>query len=476
MNRIFTNTSSLFSAHLIGRLASLVITVWLMPRYFTETEFGGYFIAIALTNLIAILTELGMQNPLIREMTLHLDQTRHYLGNALIVRSLLSIAAYAIMLISGIFLYTTEIVTMIVFLGLAEIVNSIAQLYRCVFRAHEEIKYEAYTVVAERGVFFLIGGGAILLNYGLLTVCQVTLAASCINLILSLGFTRYRFTQFRFQPSRGIVKVLMQQALPFAIGNLFNLLYFRIDAILLSKLSSDGVDANAWYGLAYTIANAFTILPGAFMMGAMFPVLSRAWEREKGRFPSAYTFSMRWMVLTGLPFAVGLSTLSFEITGVLFQNYTPDEVGKVAAALQWLSWAGGLIFLTTAVLAVLRATDKRRAFSVLMGTTALLNICLNLYLMPRFSHVGAAVAMVISEAYVLVVGLGYISRNIVKFRETFPVLPTLLKAVFLSAVMGVGLVLLKGFLSIWVLIPLAVLFYGGGIALLGEFRESVRFD
>ncbi len=476
MNRIFRNTSSLFSAHLIGRLASLVITVWLMPRYFTETEFGGYFIAIALTNLVASLTELGMQNPLIREMTLHLNQTRHYLGNALIVRSLLSIVAYAMMLIGGIFLYTTEIFLMIVFLGLAEIVNSIAQLYRCVFRAHEEITYEAFTVVAERGVFFCIGGGAILLNYGLMTVCQVTFAASCINLLLSVGFTQFCFTQLRFQPSRGIVKVLMQQALPFAIGNLFNLLYFRIDAILLSKLSSDGVDANAWYGLAYTIANAFTILPGAFMMGAMFPVLSRAWEREKGRFPSAYTFGMRWMVLTGLPFAVGLSTLSFEIIGVLFPNYTPDEVGKVAIALQWLSWSGGLIFATTAVLAVLRATDKRRAFSVLMGTTALLNICLNLYLMPRFSHVGAAIAMVISEAYVLVVGLGYISRNIVKFRETFPVLPTLLKAVFLSAVMWIGLVLLKGILSVWVLIPLAVLFYGGGIAILGEFRERVRFD
>ena len=96
--------------------------------------------------------------------------------------------------------------------------------------------------------------------------------------------------------------------------------------------------------------------------------------------------------------------------------------------------------------------------------------------MPRFSHVGAAIAMVISEAYVLVVGLGYISRNIIKFRETFPILPTLLKAVFLSAVMGVGLVLLKGFLSVWVLIPLAVLFYGAGIGILGEFRERVRFD
>ena len=476
MNRIFKNTSSLFSAHLIGRLGSLVITIWLMPRYFTESELGGYFVAIALTNLIAILTELGLQNPLIREMTLHPQQTRHYLGNALIVRSILSIVAYGIMIISGIFLYPPIIVKMIVFLGLAEIANSLAQLYRCVFRAHEEMKYEAFTVIAERSAFLVIGGGAILRGYGLVTVCQVMLAASCLNLILSVGLTRFRFTQLRFRPSREIVKVLMQQALPFAVGNLFNLLYFRVDAIMLSKLSSEGVDANTWYGLAYTIVIAFTTLPGAFMMGAMFPVLSRAWEREKGRFPRAYTFGMRWMVLSGFPLAVGLSILSPEITAVLFPTYTPTEIAKVSEALQWLSWAGGLIFLTTAVLAVLRATDKRRAFSVLMGATALLNICLNLYLIPRFSHTGAAIAMVISEAFLLIFGIGYISGNIVKFRETPFIFRTLLKATFLSALMGVGLVQLKGSLSIWVLIPLAILFYGGGIAILGEFRERLRFD
>ena len=476
MNRIFKNTSSLFSAHLIGRLGSLVITLWLMPRYFSESELGGYFVAIALTNLIGTLTELGLQNPLIREMTLHLQETRHYLGNALIVRIILSIVAYNIMIISGINLYPPIIVKMIVFLGLAEIVNSLAQLYRCVFRAHEEMKYEAFTVIAERGAFLIIGGGAILRGYGLIPVCQVMFAASCINLILSVGFTRFRFTQLRFQPSRETVKVLMQQALPFAVGNLFNLLYFRVDAIMLSKLSIEGVDANTWYGLAYTIVNAFTILPGAFMMGAMFPVLSRAWEREKGRFPGAYSLGMRWMVLSGFPLAVGLSTLSSEITAVLFPTYTPNEVVKISAALQWLSWAGGLIFLTTAVQAVLRATDKRSAFSVLMGTTALLNICLNLYLIPHFSHTGAAIAMVISEGYLLIFGIGYISRNIIKLRETRLVFRTLLKAFLLSALMGVGLGVLKGSFSIWVLIPLAVLFYGGGMAILGEFRERLRFD
>ncbi len=473
MNRILKNTSTLFGAHLIGRLGSLVLTLWLMPRVFTESEIGGYFVAIALTNLIASVTELGIHNPLIREMTLDLQQTRHYLGNALLVRLILSVVAYTLMIISGVSLgYASTIVTMIAYLGLAEIVNSIAQLYRCVFRAHEEMKYEALTVVAERGVFFLVGGGAILLGYGLVNVCQVMLIASCINLILSIGFTRYRFTPLRFEPSHQIVVVLMQQALPFAVGNLFNLLYFRVDAIMLSKLSPYGVDANTWYGLAYTIVNAFTTLPGAFMMGAMFPVLSRAYEKERDRLSEAYTFGVRWMVICGVPLAVGLATLSHEITVVLFSTYAQDTVAKIATALRWLSASGGMIFLTTVVLTMLRAADKRRAFSVLMGTTALLNIGLNLILIPRFSHVGAAVAMVISEAYLLIVGFGYISKRIAKLTET----RFIFKTIMLSAVMGAGLVLLKGILSIWILIPLAMLFYGGGIVVLGEFRTKFAFD
>ena len=472
MNRIFKNTSSLFSAHLIGRLGSLVLTIWLMPRFFSENELGGYFVAIALTNLIASITELGIHNPLIREMTLNLSQTRHYLGNALLVRLLLSVVAYALMVISGIFLgYTRIILTMIVYLGLAEIVNGIAQLYRCVFRAHEEMKYEAFTVVAERGTFFLIGCAAILLGYDLVNVCQVMLIASVVNMILSIGFTRYRFTSLRFEPSRQIISILMQQALPFAIGNLFNLVYFRMDAIMLSKLSPDGIDANTWYGLAYTIVNAFTTLPGAFMMGAMFPVLSRAYENERDRLSAVYTYGVRWMVICAVPLAVGMATLSHEITKTLFPAYTPDTVEKIAIALRWLSASGGMIFLTTVVLTVLRAADKRRAFAVLMGTTALLNICLNLILIPRMSHLGAAIAMVISEAYLLTIGFGYISKKITKLAE----MGFIMKVLLLSAVMGLGLILLQERLSIWLLIPLAMLFYGIGIVVLGEFRTKFTF-
>lgn len=471
MNRILRNTVALFSAHIIGRLGALVITIWLMPRYFTENELGGFFVAIALTNLIASLAELGINNPLVREMTLNLSNTRHYLGNALIVRLVLSVIAFTLMILIGFVLkYEQYLLKMILYLGLAEVVNSIAQLYKCVFRAHEEMQYEGWTVIAERGSYFLFGTAAILLGFGIISVCQVMLLASGINLIMSIGYTRYRFTPLSFKPSRETVVIIMQQALPFALGNMFHLLYFRIDAIMLSKLSPDGLDANTWYGLAYTIVNALTILPGAFMMGAMFPILSRLYVNERDRLSEAYTFGLRWMVICGVPLAVGMAIVSHELTAVLFPNYTSDVLSKIATALQWLSATGGMVFLTTVVFAVLRAADKRGVFSVLMGITALINISLNYFLIPHYSHIGAAIAMIISELFLIIIGFAYISKRLAKL-TAIVFIP---KVLILSAVMGIGLVLLKGILSVWILIPLAMVFYFIGIIVLGEFR--IRFE
>ena len=115
-------------------------------------------------------------------------------------------------------------------------------------------------------------------------------------------------------------KTLMKQALPFALGNMFNLVYFRLDMILLSKLitnTAEAQSANAWYGLAFTIVNAFTILPGAYM-GAVFPVMSREFERKTVQFRYVYTDAIRWMVLLALPFAIGLALVSEQIAAQFF--------------------------------------------------------------------------------------------------------------------------------------------------------------
>ena len=462
MNRVFENTSSLFFSHVISIILSFGLTL-LLAASFIKEELGSYFLVVSLTSMIASVAELGMQAPLIREMTLHLQSARHFLGNALIIGILLAIVAFGLMIGSGHLLgYDKMTLQMIRLLGLAEAINAIARLFRCVFRAFEQMKYEAFTVGAERSAVVFVGGGLIMLGVDLLDFCVIVLIASFLNLALSAGIVRRRFISFRFKFDLEIWRRLMSQALPFALGNIFNLIYLRIDAVMLSKLSLDGVAANAWYGLAYRVVNACTILPGA-LMGAMFPVMSRAFVNEKVDFRLVYTDALRWMFLIGAPLAVGMATLSEEIALTLFPHYDQTQI---APALSLLSWSGGLIFLTTVFITVFRAADKRGPFTLLMGTTALLNIVLNFLLIPHFSHVGAAVTMIVSEGYLLIASFLYISRRISKplhIRFVF-------KATIVSALMGVGLMLLRDRFPIWVLIPLAIAFYFATMAIIGEIK------
>ena len=466
MNRVFENTSALLGAHLVTRLFSLGVTYLLMTRYYGEKEMGIYFLAMYVTNLIVSGTELGMHAPLIREMALRLEQARHLVGNALIIRILLSIVAFGLMIGVGRLLdYTPETMQIIKLLGLAEIFNSIAQSYRCVFRAFEQMKYEALTVVAERCVVCVVGGMSIALGANLDQFCIVILIASGINLTLSVAIVRWKFIKLRFRFDLSIWRELMRQALPFALGNMLHLAYFRIGTIMIKQLSPDGIAANAWYGLAHTIVNAVTILPGAFL-GAMFPPMSRAFEDKGGDFRAAYTYATRWMVLLGVPTAVGIAALAREIVSIL----PPDKyaITKIAPALQLLSWSCGLAFLTTTLVTVLRAADKRFQFTLLMGMTTLINITLNYLLIPSHSHIGAAMSLIVSEAFLFVASFVYVSRRVatlITIRYGF-------KAVALSALMGAGLIVFRNLFPIWALIPLAIAFYAAGMAIWGELRRD----
>lgn len=466
MDSIFKNTSVLFIAHLISRAVAFLLLI-LLSRYFDESQLGGYFVAIAFTNLIASITELGMRAPLVREIALFQEETSQLLSNAFFIRVISSIIALLIMVVTAILLGYSEFVQHLIWIiGLSEVINSMARLFRTVFRAYEQMKYEALAVVIERFCVALIGGILVVYGVELVTFCFVILGASGVNLAVSAGIALKKFTHLSLKIDFHIWKRLMAQALPFALASIFNLVYFRIDTIMLERLSlqHEGLSAAAWYGFAYSLTTALTILPGAFM-GAMFPVMSRAYGKQKSisEFQKLYTQSLKLMFMVGLPIALGLSMLSYDITSFLWPNY---DKGTIDAALKYLGWSCGLIFLSTVVATGLRALDKRFGFTVLIGTTTALNIGLNFFLIPRYSHIGASITMIITEAYLVIAGLMYISKK-VAFPNEFSFIP---KSFIGTLCMGLFLFLLQDKLAVFIIIPLAGIIYFGIMFLFGELK------
>lgn len=468
MDTVFKNTSVLFTAHFISRTVAFLLLI-LLSRYFDENQLGAYFVAVAFTNLIASVTELGMRAPLVREIAIFREETSQLLSNAFIIRVISSIIAFLIMVGTAILLGYSEFIQRLIWIvGLSEVINSMARLFRSVFRAYEQMKYEAIVVVIERLCVALIGGALVIYGVKLPVFCTVILGASGINLAISAGIALKKFARLSLKIDFSIWKRLMAQALPFALGSIFNLVYFRIDTIMLERLSPDAEVSAAWYGFAYSLTTAITILPGAFM-GAMFPVMSRAYGKQKSSsdFQKLYTQAVKLMFIIGLPIALGLSMLSYEITSVLWPDY---DRGTIDAALKFLGWTCGLIFLSTVIVTGLRALDKRLGFTLLIGTTTALNIGLNFYLIPRYSHVGASITMIFTESYLLIAGLMYIGRK-VAFPNEFSFIP---KSVFGALCMGLFLLLLRDKLYVFIITPLAGIVYFGIMLLFDDIRKTFR--
>jgi len=484
MASIIKNTSALFIAYVFSRFLGFVLLI-LLYRCFETQELGEYFFAAFFTNMMVIFTELGMHMPLIREISIAPNSAKTFMTNALAIQTLLSVFTFGAMAgIVNVLGYSEQAVWMVYILGLSEITNSLAQLFRCVFRAFEQMKYEAVVIIIWRVLTFAVGGGLAIARFPITDFCLAVLFASVINMLLSLGIMLSKFTKLSFNFDLQIWKRLLAQALPFSLGNISSFIYVRINVMFLSKLSPHGEKAVAWYSFAEGLVSALTVIPGAFMT-AVFPVMSRAFlkmthgqkdlpagqpeqsegglrqqnlntdEYAKSDFQELYTSSLKLMFITALPLVICLTFLSNEIVSLLCQRdkYPPWTID---AALVPLSWAGGLVFINRVYRTILRAADKRITFTILIGSSTIVNILLNLYFIPHSSHKGAAIAMALTEIYMLLLGFGYVHIRLAKPHRIRFIFTSLLASLCLVG----ELLLLRQHLPVYLLIPLAILTYG----------------
>ncbi len=438
-SKIIKNASFLFIAHLIGRILSFVITI-ILPRYFEGgfDDLGKLFFAMWLTNLLSVITELGIHTPIIREVAAEKSKATTIISNALIIRLILSVITLLIMVILSTFVYAGVLSILILVIGLSEIINSIAQLFRCIFRSFENMEFEALGVILERGIVFLAGLGFTLSGYGVVTFGVVILFAGISNLLVTTIIMWVRFSKI----SLGLINMdicldLLKKSLPYAISGIIYMAYFRVDGIMLKNMIGTGGDlAMGWYGTGYSFVNALTIVPGAFM-GAVFPVMSCAFTSSKEEIESIYTKSMKLMLIIAIPMALLITFLADNIVKLLYSSsrFGAQDHQAIGIIMKILIWSGAILFLNTVIITVFRAADKRRAFVVLTTLSLLVNVISNLILIPRYSYIGTSISMVISEMIFFVLGVFYVRKYISRINDFRVIIKSIFASFFLFIIL-----------------------------------------
>ncbi len=206
-------------------------------------------------------------------------------------------------------------------------------------------------------------------------------------------------------------KRLVVQALPIGLALIFNLIYFRIDVLILSFTRTThevGV-----YGLAYQFFEAALSIP-IFFTNALYPLLNTMYQENKTKFEKEVK---RWIyilltVSTILTvFLIGISSL---ITSIFDQRFSGSQV-----SLAILSLGMPAFFISALLWHLLIIKNRQKYLALVYFATALLNITLNLILIPQFGFIAASATTVFCEVVVML-----LLALLLKWPKVLPTLPS----------------------------------------------------
>lgn len=385
------NTLTLAAGEIWSKAMLFVITI-LIARSLGDTVFGQYTFIVAYTQLFLMILDFGLPLIAIRDMSHDLKKMRSYLNTIFTLKIALSVFTIILIVSVTSFLNKPPLIKTLIYVETIFIAAySFNELLRSVFRAHEKFIYESITKIAESIVllvFILIA-----LSAQSLVLVIVSFAASSLLGFLITGALVYaRFTPIRLSFNFPLVKKIIYSAWPLALANIFVIIYFRIDAVMLSFIRGDAV--TGWYNAAYQLMYAFIFIPG-FIMMSFHPYLSRLAKISLSRTKKLY---VRLLFLMGAGGFLLLGLVFFTASPLIRIAYGPS-FSPSRPALQILAVAVFFSFLSHVLLFTLTALNKQSIYTWAVGLGMVLNIALNLALIPRYSLYGAAWATVITELF-----------------------------------------------------------------------------
>lgn len=424
---IAKNTGILLFANVIVGILAFVLAIFI-ARCLGDVELGKYSFALAFTSLFAILSHIGLQIVVTRDVARDRSQAGRYLGNVALIELIFLIITFLLMFITiNLVNYPHDTKLVVYIIGIAVLLDgTFTMLFKSIYRAFEKMEYEALVTILEKSIFVCFGFFVLFSGYGLIELVLAYLLANLITFLFGFLITIKKFTIPKFEVDTHLWKYLILTAIPFGLAGVLNLIYVRTDTIMLSIMKGDAVVG--WYNAAYTFVSALSFINAA-LITAIFPSMSNAFISSKESLNGIYEKSFRYSFFFLLPIAVGTTLLADRIILLVYGESFIHSIG----ALQILIWSGVLSFLNSLYYTTLGAINRQKTTSIVMGGGAVVNVFLNLLLIPKLSYIGAGIATIATQGTCLILAFYFMS----KYLYRLPLHKNIVKPLIASFGMGV---------------------------------------
>jgi O-antigen/teichoic acid export membrane protein len=394
LRRALGNSALMLMSQAITWISTLVLT-GALGSHLGDAGFGNLYLAMSFAAIAGLLVDFGLNEQLVREIARDRELAGRYLVNAVSIKIGLAVAAYLLTLaIARVLGYPSELRLVIAIFCLILLVNALGATLAALGRGIEYVLPASTALIVEKVFVTAVAIALLYRGYGIASVAAVFVAGALLNTTWQAFHLRRRIA-FSGTVERRTMGLLVKGALPFLAYWVLGAVYYRVDIVLLSKLSTPAVVG--WYSAAYRLFDTLFFLPGIVSGAVLLPILSRMSTVSRGQLRLAIGKGLDTLLLLGVPICTGLFVLAEPILQFIYRR---PEFLNAAPALRWLAIALILVYANSVLATVLISINREGKLALIPGFATVVNVVLNLLLIPRYHHLAAAAVTTATECII----------------------------------------------------------------------------
>lgn len=395
-NRTAQNAGYLILGKMFQMMFSLVVGM-LTARYLGPANYGLINYAGAYTAFFAAVCTLGINNVLVKEFIDCPGEEGKVIGTTLGLRAISSIlSSIAIVGISSVLDMGEPTTILVVALSSVGMVFQITETYNYWFQSRLESKVtasatlRAYLVSAAYKVYLLITGKDIVF-FALVS----SLDYLCLGIILFIEYKKHSGGRLQFSWTYG--KKLLRQSRHFVLANLMVSIYGQTDKLMLKQMIGEA--ETGYYATAVYLCGMWCFILNAVIDSIYPSIMSAAkdknWPLFRKRNIQLYATVFYLSVIVSLGFTVLAKPIIYILYG---ESYLP-----AVNPLRIVTWYTAFSYLGVARNAWVVAKNMQKHLFAICAASAVINVILNIALIPVLGASGAAIASLIAQVFTILI-------------------------------------------------------------------------
>ncbi len=404
-----------------------------------DETFGLYFALFNFSMLLNILLDVGITNYNNRNIAQHNFLLPKHLSNIIGLKIILAVV-YALFClgIAAIIGYNNIQFQLLFFLIFNQFLISFTLYLRSNLSALHLFRTDSLISVLDRSIMLILCSILLFTSWTSIrfsiewyvyvqTIAYVLTAITTFVVVL----TKSGRIKMRFDLS--FFRVFLRKSYPYALLILLMSFYNRIDSVLLERLLPNpiGKEQAGIYAQSFRLLDAVSMF-GLLFAGLLLPIFAKM-IKQKEHIGQMVKLSFTLLIVPAIIIAVSSIFYDNEIMGALYTSSTEHSAGILGILMTgFIGIACTYIFGT-----LLTANGSMKQLNIMAFCGMVLNIVLNLLLIPRFMAYGSAYANVATQLFTGFTQLG-LALFIFKIK---PQLSYIIRLVlFIGAVVVTGLI------------------------------------